>query len=349
MAKKRKTLPKDFEEMLKTSNLADLQAVFAACELDARGGYAKQTALAFDECPDELARWLVAQGADVNAEDLYGQTPLHARAGDWQGRLDVLLELGADVHAGEGGRGTPLHRAATAGRVAHARQLIAHGARVDAHDKQGFTPLEIALRGCSNAQIEAVVDLAAVLLDAGATVTDRMPAFVTRIGEQFEFHRAGFNPDSLATTDAALHRLYALFGVPPVPRRMMHDGKAPIVATAARWQDAHQQLWELLVPSQGAARTVQGEVIRISGRIARELDGNGGANWDRQFRLMVDAWHRHVASGTPLPPAELAKADAIVAEIDRNGGDCEAMMELAVSWVARNPEPIPLPPPAYQR
>ncbi|WP_420138004.1 ankyrin repeat domain-containing protein [Sphingomonas sp.] len=349
MAKKRKTLPKDFEDMLKTADLADLQAVFATCDVDARGGYSKRTALAFNDCPDDLARWLVEQGADVNAEDIYGETPLHARAGHWQGRLDILVELGADVNHGEGGRGAPLHRAAMSALSRNVQRLLAHGAKVDALDRQGFTPLEIALRGCSNAQIEGVADLAAIMLEAGARITDRMPAFVTRIGEQFEFHRAGFNKDSLAATDAALHRLYALFDVPPVPRRLMHDGKAPIIVTAGRWQDAHQQLWELLVPSQGAAQTVQGEVIRIAGRIARELDGNGGVNWDRQFRSMVEAWRRHVASGTPLPPADLAKADAIVAGIDRNGGDCEGMMELAVAWVARNPDPIPLPPPAYQR
>jgi hypothetical protein len=105
-----------------------------------------------------------------------------------------------------------------------------------------------------------------------------MKAFVQRIGENFEFHRAGFNPESVEATSAALDRLYALFGVPPVPRRMMHDGRSPIVAKSARWQDQQQELWALLVPSNGPAATVQGEVIRIAGRVADEIDRNGGAN-----------------------------------------------------------------------
>jgi len=71
MAKtKKKTLPKDFEPMLERGSLAELKAVFDVCELDARGGYSKQTALAFDKCPDDLARWLVAQGADLSATDM---------------------------------------------------------------------------------------------------------------------------------------------------------------------------------------------------------------------------------------------------------------------------------------
>ena len=45
-----------------------------------RGGslfHGKQTAFAYDECPDELARWLVAEGADLSATDSWGNTPLH--------------------------------------------------------------------------------------------------------------------------------------------------------------------------------------------------------------------------------------------------------------------------------
>src|SRR5664279_2542604 len=76
----RKTLPKDFESLLEKGTMAELKAVFDVCEIDARGGYSKQTALAYDKCPDDLARWLVAQGADLSATDTWGNTPLHQRA-----------------------------------------------------------------------------------------------------------------------------------------------------------------------------------------------------------------------------------------------------------------------------
>lgn len=96
MAKtKRKTLPKDFDQQLAAGDIKALKAVFDSCDLNARGGVFKQTALAFVDCPDELTRWLIKQGADVSAPDSYGETPLHARAGHWKGNVDLLLELGA--------------------------------------------------------------------------------------------------------------------------------------------------------------------------------------------------------------------------------------------------------------
>ena len=86
MAKpKKKLLPKNFEELLQQGDIDTLKAVFASCDVNARGGYTKQSALAYNDCPDELARWLVAQGADPMAEDSYGETPLHARARHAQG------------------------------------------------------------------------------------------------------------------------------------------------------------------------------------------------------------------------------------------------------------------------
>ena len=98
-----------------------------------------------------------------------------------------------------------------------------------------------------------------------------MAASVTRLGKNFEFHRENFNKDSLEATDAALMHLYELFHVPPVERRMIHDGTSPITVKANRWQTQHQELWEMLVPSQGAAKTIQGEVIRITGKVSNEI------------------------------------------------------------------------------
>lgn len=350
MARKRKTLPKNFKEMLSGGDIGKLKAVFDSREIDARGGYTKQTALAFDECPDELSRWLVAQGADLSAEDDYGETPLHARAGGHHGNVAILLALGADVRHGEGGvRGTPLHMAAGAGIAENVRLLLAAGAPVEAVDANGHTPLEHALFRCHNALIDRVADVAALLLDAGARITPKCRELVAGIGADFEFHRSGFHPEAVDAVSAALDRLYSMFGAAPVPRRAMHDGKSPIVATASRWEDRFEDLWALLVPSGGAAQTVQGEIIRIAGKIRRELEGNGGVNWDAQFNRMADAWLAYVGAGVPLGANEMREAAGIVSDVKRRRGDTERLCELAVSWVALNPDPVPLPPPAYDR
>lgn len=371
MAKaKRKTLPKDFDDLLKAGDVDALKTVFDTCDVDARGGVFKQTALAFNACPDELSIWLVERGADLSAVDAYGETPLHARAGHWQGRIGILVDLGANVNHDAGGRGTPLHRAAAVGNLSTARTLLDHGASPDAPNDAGQTPLAFALQRCSNAAIERMAPMAELLLGVMSVqpeptgflrgllgggpkvvspVTSEMRAQVRRIGTDFEFHRAGFNPDSVDATSEALDQLYELFDVPPVPRRAIHDGKTPIVAAPGRWEDQHQQLWEMLVPSSGAAVTVQGEVIRISGRISDELEGNGGVNWDGDYRRMADDFLEHIGSAHSLPADQVNEAKVLISSVKAKSGNPADLCKLAVDWVALNPKPIKLPPPDYKR
>ena len=245
--------------------------------------------------------------------------------------------------------GTPLHAAAGAHNVAAAGVLLRHGARVDALNRERQTPLAYALQRCSNIEIQGMVALAELLLAAGARQTPEMKGSVARIGTNFEFHRSGFNPDTVEATSAALDRLYVLFGAPQVPRRILHDGRLPIVARGARWEDQHQELWDLLVPSSGPAVTVQGEVVRIAGRICAELERHGGINWDLGYRKMADAFAVHVASGVPLAEPLLAETRELVAQLKRKNGDPQRLCELAVSWVAQNPTPLELPPLDYDR
>jgi hypothetical protein len=198
MAKAKKMqLPKDFDALLAKNDLEELKGVFETHDVNARGGVFKQTALAFNECSDELARWLVQRGADLAAPDKFGYTPLHARARHWKGRIEVLLELGADVNYGENNGGTPLHAVAGSCNAVTAALLLRHGARVDALNREGLTPLAQALRLCSNAQIESMEALAKVLLAGGARQTPEMKASVEKIGTDFEFYRGGFDPDTV--------------------------------------------------------------------------------------------------------------------------------------------------------
>ena len=374
MAKaKRKFLPKDFDDLLKTGNIDALKAVFDNSDLNARDGAFKQTALAFNDCPDDLARWLVENGADISAPDSYGETPLHSRSGHWQGRIDVLLELGADVNHEAEGRGTPLHRAAAVGNINIVKQLLESGANPSTVNANGLAPLAHALQQCSNSKIATISEVTQILLVATQTQTEAGPSrsifskifgprrssvgpqpvdlkpLVTRIGEDFEFHRSNYNPVYLDETSAGLDRLYRLFDVAPVPRRIMHDGKTSIIVRSATWEDKHQELWEKLVPSSGAAATVQGEVIRISVRIHDELYRNGGANWDRDYKKMARAFLAHIALGEPLSGNQISESQSIVAGVPDTDADTSRLCALAVDWVALNPKPIPLPKPAYSR
>ena len=84
-------------------------------------------------------------GADLEARDLLGWTPLHmaSRARNPEA-AEALLVAGADVMArGELG-GTPLHHAASTGSSAVAETLLRAGADVMARDTDGQTPLHVA-------------------------------------------------------------------------------------------------------------------------------------------------------------------------------------------------------------
>lgn len=348
MASLKKTLPKDIQEQLARGDLPKLKALLEGCDPNARGGYGKQTVLAFDECPDEIARWMVARGADLHAADTWGYTPLHSRSRSWRGRIDVLLDLGADVNASAASIGTPLHAAADSKNSDNAAKLLSRGARADSRDALSVTPLEYALHGCSNAQIVEMVKFAKVLLGAGAERTPTMATCVQEIGKRFEFHRAGFAKDSVEATSAALDELYSIFNVVPIGRRRIHDGKAPIEVKAMRWQEQHSELWNLLVPSSGHAATIQGEVIRISGRLSREILDNGGGNWDGQYRDMAHALLAQVQTGVPLAGAELVEIRAIVQGLPRRpDSDLDRLAELAVAWVLRNLKPVAHSRPGY--
>ncbi|OXM50922.1 hypothetical protein CFP71_26300 [Amycolatopsis thailandensis] len=353
MARKRKTLPKDFEEMLTSASVDELKAVFGKCEIDARGGYAKGTTIGFPDCPDELIVWLTGQGLAVDSPDSYGRTPLHARASRGAPKqIPLLLSLGADIEATDTSGQTPLQAAVDGLKAGAARVLIEHGASTEVLDRRGNTLMLRGLISTQNATIGECVEIVKLLLERSAGITAEMRKKVERIGSGFEFHRENFNPDFLEETDAALGELYRIFEVEPVARRSKHDGVSPIVVPDGSWQERHKALWELLVPSRGAGATVQCEAVRVTGRIFDEMFRNGGANWDRDYRAMADAFPGFLAQGEPLDEQELREAKEITKQI-RSGrgadGHLDRLSELAVAWVAKNPVPIALGSVDYTR
>jgi len=82
------------------------------------------------------------RGADVNAKDEDGWTPLHFAA--TKEIVELLINEGADVNAKNKWGGTPLHAAATNGKKETVELLIAADADVNAKAKDGKTPLDMA-------------------------------------------------------------------------------------------------------------------------------------------------------------------------------------------------------------
>lgn len=353
MAKKRKTLPKNFSELIEAGKLDKLIEVFDTCELNATGGYEKGTALGFFNVPVELVRWLLSKGADINAVNTYNRTPLHQHAGYYNGDIDIFLESGADIEAVDKYGNTPLHIAVDSSFNAEiVRILVQKGANILAKNDSGDTPLAYALNRASNIDIENLAVVSDILLKAGTPVTKEMQKSTTRIGENFEFHREGFNKEFLIGTDAGLSQLYKMFKVKPVKKRNLHDGISTITVISNEWKDQYNELWDLLIPSSGSANTIQGEVIRITGKVRDEIYRNGGANWDKHFNKMLEALIMHLKSGVPLNKTLLKEASYIIKQVRKTkDGDEELsyLSELAVKWVLANPIPILLTKPDYDR
>ena len=110
-----------------------------------------------------LAQALIDAGADITARTRFSSTPLHtACMDDKEEIIECLIHAKADVNALSDDEITPLHLAQSAAAV---KLLVQNGANLNAQDKYGDTPAMKAVR-----RFRATIDYNSLgaLLDAGA-------------------------------------------------------------------------------------------------------------------------------------------------------------------------------------
>lgn len=374
MAKLRMTLPKEFIDFIYThpykwtqQDISQCKNLLAPCSPNARerGSY-KQTALHFS-VPFEIAAWLIENGADVNAVTTYGP-PLFEHAG--AGHYDIcklLLEHGADVtienYAGE----TALFKAADKGYFEIVRLLLEHGAD-PCHYSRNFadslTPLLYMLRHIGSVPTKNKAMTAELLVSAqrkqGGPPDEEWKQAqkeVAGTGHDYQVSKDGMREDyrKACGCDAAMEQLYAIFDVVPAAPVMKHSGKMSIIVDETLPVDRqHHALWEFLVPVSGKCATIQGEVIRITGRVDDECKGNAGVNWDAEYRKMLKTLLEFFVQGSALDDADIQAAqEAISRIISCKAYGCwdstDKLKELAVKWVKQNKAPVPLDNVDYRR
>jgi hypothetical protein len=105
----------------------------------------------------EIARKLIASGADVRARNRRGAEPLHYAADGAPGAptwnpdaqattIAILITAGADPNAADSSGVMPLHRAVRTRCAAAVSALLAGGADALAKNKRGSSPIRLAMQ-----------------------------------------------------------------------------------------------------------------------------------------------------------------------------------------------------------
>ena len=135
--------------------------------LDLWGASPLHRAAAVASNPDTV-ELLLSRGARLDAVDSRGWTPLHmaALSNMTHEVVQYLLDHGADFNASSNQGRTPLHFAAESVTPKVLSALLHAGSYVDAKDKENTTPLHVAARN-------PISDFAQLLLDHGADLESK--------------------------------------------------------------------------------------------------------------------------------------------------------------------------------
>jgi len=116
------------------------------------------------------------------------------------------------------------------------------------------------------------------------------------------------------------------------------------------WKQEQTRLWNVFVPADGQADTLQGELIRIAGKLTGQAFRNGNMNWNADYEKMWRFVGRHLDEPATFTDDERGLIREKIEEIirdhktpDLSGEGCSyyIISEKVADWCIARPMPIP--------
>jgi hypothetical protein len=117
------------------------------------------------------------------------------------------------------------------------------------------------------------------------------------------------------------------------------------------WKKEHVKLWKALVPINGPAETLQGELIRLAGKLTDQAYRNGNMNWDEHYPISWRFIGQKISNDGTFSQQEKRQIKESIEEIIRDfdhpdlsgtGSAYYVISERVVDWCMANPKPIAL-------
>lgn len=154
------SMKRDFDFFMDEFEFQDESSKKYRADLD------RQLLMESGSCGCQIAK-LIDEGADVNARDELGRTPLIRAVGaDFREPVCTLIAHGADLNACDSGHTSALHYAVAADNEDLVKILLDAGARIDIRGIDGIMPLMAAAQNGFYA-------IAQLLISRGANVNER--------------------------------------------------------------------------------------------------------------------------------------------------------------------------------
>jgi ankyrin repeat protein len=197
-----------------------------------------------------LTKRLIDEGAEIDASDQYGATPLYWAAFKGHANIaELLIAKGAKVNTKNMIGDTPLHGAMASCSFAVSKLLLEKGAGVNETRKEGSSPLHIAVERCDKTMVE-------LLISKGAKIDAQIP----------HGQMSGQTPLYRAASKNLLDMAALLLSEGANPSISNKDGDTPLHVAAAY---GYKSMVELLL-SKGANPSAKSKDGTTPAQFARQ-------------------------------------------------------------------------------